>query len=677
MDSPPAGASLPSPSNSALWETSVERYASIVQNAVEGIFQSTPDGHYLLVNPALAKLYGYASSAELIAGVQDISHGVYVDPAARAEFKRLMAKNGEVRGLEYRVRRKDGGIIWISEHARTVKDEDGNVLYYEGFVQDITARKKTDDELRAAMEAAEAASRAKSQFLAVMSHEIRTPMNGIIGMTSLLLDSPLTPEQHEFAETIRRSGDALLTVINDILDFSKIESGRMELEHAEFALRECVEGALDLLAPVAAEKQLDLLYEVGESVPHTVRGDATRLRQIIVNLLGNAIKFTERGEVVLALHAETLATAGLARAAPARLQFAVRDTGIGIPADGIGRLFESFSQVDASTTRRYGGTGLGLAISRRLVQQMGGDLTVESEIGRGSIFRFTAVLEAVPAKDRPQPVSPRAILAGKRLLIVDDNPTNLLILKKFAETWEIVPTTATSGPEALKVLTLDAVFDFGILDMHMPGMDGVALAREIRKSRTPAEFPLVLLSSLGPRELAASKSLFDVSLTKPAKPAQILEALVRMATLGRGVAERARHSTPPFIDRTSHRERVLLVEDNAVNQKVALRMLAHLNYRADLAASGIEALEAVARQSYDIILMDLQMPEMDGLEATRRLRANALPNGPRPWIVALTANAMQGDRDVCLAAGMDDYVSKPIKLPELAAALARARAAFC
>ncbi|MEO6569703.1 MAG: response regulator [Opitutaceae bacterium] len=675
MDFTRAGSNRPTTTQSGLWPTSLERYASIVQNAVEGIFQSTPEGHYLLVNPALAKLYGYESADDLIAGVQDISHSLYVDPAAHAEFKRLMAKNGEVRGLEYRVRRKDGSIIWISEHARAVNDEDGKLLYYEGFVQDITTRKQIDAELRAAMEAAEAASRAKSQFLAVMSHEIRTPMNGIIGMTSLLLDSPLTSEQHEFAETIRGSGDALLTVINDILDFSKIESGRMELEHEEFALSECVEGALDLLAPVAAEKHIDLLYEVSESARLAIRGDATRLRQILVNLLGNAVKFTERGEVVLTLHAETLSNS-TAGSAPVRLHFAVRDTGIGIPAEGLARLFQSFSQVDASTTRRYGGTGLGLAISQRLVQQMGGELTVESEVGRGSTFRFSVVVEAVAPKERPRPVSPRAMLAGKRLLIVDDNPTNLFILTKFAQTWEMVSETADSGPAALKLLRAGRVFDFGIVDMHMPEMDGVALAREIRQLKTPAEFPLVLLSSLGPRELAATKSLFDVSLTKPAKPAQLLEALVNLATLGNGVAERARHSTPPFFDRTSHRERVLLAEDNAVNQKVALRMLEHLNYRADLAANGLEVLEAMHRQPYDIVLMDLQMPEMDGLEATRRLRALEIPGGPRPWIVALTANAMQGDRETCLAAGMDDYVTKPIKVPELAAALARARAAL-
>jgi CheY-like chemotaxis protein len=495
-------------------------------------------------------------------------------------------------------------------------------------------------------------------------------------MASLLLDSPLSPEQHDYAETIRHSGDALLTLINDILDFSKIESGRLELEHEEFVLRECVEGALDLLAPRAAEKQIDLLYEISEGAPVIVRGDSSRLRQILVNLLGNAVKFTERGEVVLTLRTESLPALAPGRPESTRLLFAVRDTGIGIPPEAVGRLFQSFSQVDASTTRRYGGTGLGLVISQRLAEQMGGTMGVESEPGRGSTFRFSAVVETGPNKPLPYRVSPRAVLGGKQLLIVDDNPTNLRILTKFAHNWEIVPRTAASGAEALALLDAGATFDFAILDMQMPAMDGAMLAREIRRRRPADQLPIVLLTSLGQREIAGERSLFDVSLTKPAKPGQILDALVRVLTRGQGVPSRTRHSTPPMGDPTVHRERVLLAEDNVVNQKVALRMLERLNYRADLAANGREVLEAMARQAYDIIIMDVHMPEMDGLEATRQLRANPASGSHRPWIVALTANAIQGDREMCLAAGMDDYVSKPIKVPELAAALARARAAL-
>ena len=382
-----------SDADSSKWPSSLERYASIVQNAVGGIFQSTPDGRYLLVNPALACMYGYDSPEELLSQVQDISRAIYVDPAVRDEFKQLMEQKGEVRGIEYQVRRKDGEIIWVSESSRAVCDTEGEVLYYEGFVENITRRKCAEDEVRAAKETAELASKAKSQFLAVMSHEIRTPMNGVIGMASLLLDSPLTAEQRDFAETIRESGDSLLAVINDILDFSKIESGRIDLENEEFVVRDCIEGALDLLAPRAAEKGLDLLYEIAGDVPMILRGDSMRLRQILVNLLGNAVKFTERGKVVLSLKMEPLSSGN---DAPVRLLFKVRDSGIGIPKEALPRLFQSFSQVDASTTRRYGGTGLGLAISKRLAGLMGGDMTVESEAGRGSTFHFSVVTGAVP-----------------------------------------------------------------------------------------------------------------------------------------------------------------------------------------------------------------------------------------------------------------------------------------
>jgi PAS domain S-box-containing protein len=378
----------------------LESYKSIVENAVEGIFQSSPDGRYLLVNRALACMYGYESSAELLENVRDISRAIYVNPGVRDEFVRLMAKTGEVRGLDYQVRRKDGKVIWISEHARAIRDKDGGVLYYEGFIQDITERKRAEDELRAAKEAAEVANEAKSQFLAVMSHEIRTPMNGVIGMASLLMDSPLTEEQRECVETIQVSGANLLTIINDILDFSKIESGRIDLESKEFVLRNCIKGAIDLLTPKAAEKGIGLRCEVAETVPEVVRGDSTRLRQILVNLLGNAVKFTKRGEVVLSLRVEPALAKPPGRRV--RLLFAVRDTGIGIPEEAIPRLFQSFSQVDASTTRRYGGTGLGLVISRRLAELMDGDVTVESKVGRGSTFRFSAVVETGSDAARPR-----------------------------------------------------------------------------------------------------------------------------------------------------------------------------------------------------------------------------------------------------------------------------------
>ncbi|MBW8781182.1 MAG: response regulator [Verrucomicrobia bacterium] len=653
--------------DSPTWPSSLERYASIVHNAVEGIFQSTPEGHYLLVNPALARMYGYASPVELLNQVQDISQTIYVDAGVRDEFKRLMAKNGEVRGLEYRVRRKDGGIIWISEDSRAVCGVDGRVIYYEGFIQDITRRKQADEDLRAAKEAAELASKAKSQFLAVMSHEIRTPMNGVIGMASLLLDSSLTAEQRDFVETIRQSGDSLLTVINDILDFSKIESGRIDLENEEFVLRECVEGALDLLAPRAAEKAIDLLYEIAGDVPAMVRGDSTRLRQILVNLLGNAVKFTECGEVVLSVRAEPCSLDG--EPSRVRLLFAVSDSGIGIPQEAMGRLFQSFSQVDASTTRRYGGTGLGLVISKRLAGLMGGEMTVESEVGRGSVFRFSIVVEPLLHQALSEPVMPRVALAGRRILVVDDNATNRRILTSLLQANNMTLCALASGPEALALLGTGEHFDLAILDMQMPDMDGVMLAQQIRQ-QNPA-LPLVLLSSLGLRDLIPEQHLFSAYLTKPAKPAHILEVLVRLLHRDRLAADKAAAGVVRAA-RAAHDKRVLLAEDNTVNQKVALRMLAHLGYQADLAANGLEVLAAVSRQSYDIILMDMQMPELDGLDATRRVRADLPADGQRPWIIALTANAMPEDRERCLAAGMDDYLNKPIKVPELAGALERA-----
>ncbi len=658
------------------WANSLERYSSIVENALEGIFQSTPDGQYLLVNPALARMYGYASAEELMKSVSNISKSIYVDAAMRLEFKRLMERDGFVRGLEYQVYRKDGEIIWISEQARAVRDEYGNVLYYEGFIQDITQRKRTDAELLAAKEAAEQASLAKSQFLAVMSHEIRTPMNGVIGMTSILLDTPLTPEQRDCAETIRQSGDALLSLINDILDFSKIESGRLTPENEQFAIGECVEGALDLLAAKAAEKQLDLLYEIAAGVPPMVRGDDTRLRQILVNLLGNAIKFTAQGEVVLTLHAEPVAEpAEFGAPERVRLNFSVRDTGIGIAPEAIGRLFQSFSQADASTTRRYGGSGLGLVISKRLAELMGGDLTVESEVGRGSTFRFSVVVETVPVKPRPYHAATYLPLAGKRLLIVDDNETNRRILLRMAQSWNVLAQAVESGQAALALLESGSRFDFAILDMQMPDMDGRMLGQAIREKYHALAMPLILLSSQGERLQIGDKSLFGASLIKPAKPAQLIDALAKLSTVKPERATPALASATPGAPTQS--ERVLLAEDNSVNQKVALTMIAKLGYRADPAANGLEAVSAVKRQPYDIIFMDVQMPEMDGLEAARQIRALAAAEGKRgPWIIALTANAMQGDRDLCLAAGMDDYVAKPVKQADITAALERARAAL-
>jgi len=640
--------------------SSMERYASIVQNAVEGIFQSTPDGRYLLVNPALARMYGYGEPEELMEGVKDISQSIYVDHAARQEFKALMDRHGEVRGIEYRVRRRDGTIIWIREHARAVRDAGGRILYYEGFIQDITRRKEVEEALVAAKVAAEDASRAKSQFLAVMSHEIRTPLNGVIGMASLLAETALDPGQRECVDTIQGCGDALLGVINDILDFSKIESGHMELENEPFAPRESAEAALDAVALEASRKGLDLLYDVTEGVPALVRGDALRLRQVITNLLNNAVKFTTKGEVVLSIHED----ASTDRHGHVRLGFSVRDTGMGIPPEQQARIFESFTQADSTTTRVHGGTGLGLAISRRLVSLMGGRLQVESTPGHGSVFWFSAEFQTCGTRHRMPVSAARRRLEGRRLLVVDDNATSRRILRGMAHNWRMTPLEASSGAEAVALLREEIPLDFAILDMQMPAMDGLMLAAEIRRISHRATLPLVLLSSLGNSLLPEERQRFSAVLTKPMKPNNICEVL---ASLLEPVHPVEAHQEPgPSHFGTS--ARLLLVEDNAVNQRVVLQMLGRLGYGAEHASSGQEALALASRNEYDLILMDIQMPGMDGYEASRRIREIS----PRTRIVALTANVLQGERDRCLAAGMRDYLSKPITLASLGEALLRA-----
>ena len=551
--------------------------------------------------------------------------------------------------------------------------------------------RQVNRELDAARQAAEQVARGKAEFLANMSHEIRTPMNGVIAMTSLLLQTELSPEQRDFVETIRSSGESLLSIINDILNFSKIESGKIELEHRPLDLRACVEAALDVVAAKAAEKGLDLGYQLEGPTPTQIVGDVTRLRQILVNLIGNAIKFTQSGEVFVhvvaqpspvapptGLPGEGSASGGDSPVAAWDFHFSVRDTGIGIPEDRIGRLFKSFSQADGSIARQFGGTGLGLAISKGLAELMGGRIWVESQFGQGSVFHVKLPLRAMPGSSQSTAFRPR--VAGKRVLIVDDNPTHRRILTDLAHRWAMVPCAVEGAIQALDQVRGGDCFDFAIIDAQLPGMNGGQVADELRRFPHAQSLPVLLMTPIGARtDLPPSaRSAFTAVLTKPLKPAQLQAALLQLVSGAKpdaGIPGPVPTRGPLLASRCPLR--VLVADDNVINQKVASRMLQQMGYKADVASNGLDVIQALERAPYDMILMDVQMPELDGLEATRRIRQRQQEPAPHPHfqrslaIIAMTANAMHGDREKCLAAGMDEYLPKPIRLEALRSLIER------
>jgi PAS domain S-box-containing protein len=640
-----------------------------INHGTDGLALLNASGSYTYMNPAHAAMYGYTADELLGKTWKELFHPDWASLIEQLSGPDLIESGswqGEVVG-----RKRSGQPFHVEMSLAIIgtDNEDGATMVCTS--RDITKRKKMEGDLIAAKDAAESAARAKAEFLATMSHEIRTPMNGVIGMTGLLLDTELTREQRDYAETVRRSGEALLAIINDILDFSKIEARKLTLEAIDFDLRITIEETLDLLADQAHRKQLELIGLIDAAAPTALRGDPGRLRQILTNLIGNAVKFTERGEVVLKLSAESVEEQA------AKLQFEVIDTGIGIPAEQQTRLFQSFSQADGSTTRRFGGTGLGLAISRQLVELMGGQIGVESRPGQGSRFWFTVALKR--QNHVAPPIHPAKDLAGLRVCLIDDNATNRLLLEHHARVWGMTPASAPDATQGMRLIREAArdgnPFDLALIDMQMPDMDGMELARAVRTEASIPPFPLVLLTSIAQRGDAkvAQDSGFSACLTKPIRRDQLYECL----RLVMGKTDSLSRAVRPFV--TAHRlaerqscakHRLLLAEDNVINQKVAVKMLEKLGYRVDVVANGEEVIEALSRIRYALVFMDCQMPEMDGYEATRRIREIEGTTRRTP-IIAMTANAMQGDREHCLAAGMDDYISKPIAVKDVETALER------
>ena len=641
-----------------------ERLSLATSVAAIGVWEWDVANSAMTWDDTMVQIYGFPLSKE--SPYEQWKAAVFPEdlPAAEGALQKVMQEKGRAT-VDFRITRPDGKLRHLSAAEGVVLDDDGNVSRIIGVNIDVTNRKMAEADLQRAKDEAEAANRAKSEFLANMSHEIRTPMNGIMGMTELVLDTELDSEQREYLNLAKMSAESLLSLINDILDYSKIEAGKLEIDAIDFDLGDCLGDTMKTLSLRAHQKGLELAFEIEPNVPDALLGDPGRVRQIILNLVGNAIKFTGQGEVVLSVQLLTHVKDEL------QLRFTVADTGIGISPDKQSAIFEAFKQADGSMTRKYGGTGLGLTISSRLVELMGGKIWVESELGEGSHFHFTANFKVQKLASRTIVPRDPTTLRDMRVLVVDDNATNRQILVKMLETWRMAPAVADSGAKAMVTLTeakgLGRAFPLILLDAQMPEMDGFALAEYIKRHPSFRAATIMMLSSAGQRGDAMRCRELGVAayLTKPIRQSELMDAILSaLGTRAKSEAKPAlvtRHS----LRESQHRLRVLLAEDNAVNQLVALRLLERIGHTVTVAASGKKALEAWEKDSFDAILMDVQMPEMNGWEATQAIREKERTTGGRIPIIAMTAHAMKGDDERCCAAGTDDYLTKPIRKCEV------------
>jgi PAS domain S-box-containing protein len=635
---------------------------AIVAQASDAIFTLNGEGRFTSLNPAGQQLIGFSETAAQRLKFREL---VEFDDSTGCIWDDLCHARAESVTVQARLNPGTGGSVWIEVSARRLREQ-GQENGMLAVARDITARKQIEEELTRARDVAEAATRSKSAFLANMSHEIRTPMNGVIGMTNLLLTTSLTDEQRDFAVTVNQSADALLTVLNDILDFSKIEAGRLDIDISDFDLRDVLDGVIELLASKAHDKGLELTGLIPHDVPCKLRGDPGRIRQVLINLIGNAIKFTERGDVsmILSVLDET--------PGEVTLRIEVMDTGIGMTEEVRQKLFQPFTQADGSTTRRYGGTGLGLAISRQLVTLMGGTLDVRSTLGEGSVFSMVLKFERQGTAAEP-PLVELTILRDKRILVVDDNATNRRIVLHYIRALGASVTAVNGGAEALVALRdaarTDAPYELAVIDYQMPNMDGVMLAEAIRNDPSISGIRMLMLTSLDRRFRADELATIGLTqaLMKPVRQGELASAMKK--ALGADIATKPRSPLTVAEQPASNGLRILIVEDNTVNLRVICAQLKKLGHTFNSAANGQEALEALQTSAYDLVLMDCQMPVMDGYEATRAIRAGQ--NQPSIMIVAMTANAMEGDRELCLQAGMNDYVSKPVRVQELRTVLER------